>query len=158
MAFTYHFCDGTNDRIDFIRAMIADTVDVNPEGVVHTWEDSEIEGFYRMVGMVWQSSMQYSGTMGVANLPSPPVSIFRVAAAMLDAQACNGAKLAGALELLDAKVNLSDGANLFHQQAAAMREIDDNSGSFAIVEQTNTIFAYRDKFWAGWQRQIGGIS
>ncbi len=146
MAFSYFFCDGTNDQIDLIRAMIGDTVSAG-----HTWEDSEILGFYRIQGLQSQSSMKYSG-VAYANLPTSPVSVLRVAASMLDAQANNAAKLAAVTKLLDFEGSAKEAAAIFHSQADALRTVDDESGAFIIIEQVKTVWDQGDRWWKQVQR------
>lgn len=146
MAFTYQFCDGNNDQIDLIRAMIGDTVDVG-----HTWEDSEILGFYRIQALQAQSSMQLSFPR-YDNLPTAPVSVLRVAALMLDAQANNAGKLAAAIKLLDVQIDGSKAAGIFHSQADSLRCVDDDSGAYVIIEQVKTGPDFRERFWKQVQR------
>jgi len=147
MSFSYSSCDGTNDTIDLVRALIADTV---AQG--HIWEDSEILGFYRIQGLQFQSSQFFNAPAG-SNLPSTPVSILRVAALMLDATANNQAKLAAISQLLDVHLAPAVAAKALHDQAAALREVDDNSGAFAIIEQVHTAWDFRQRFWNEVARQ-----
>ncbi len=152
--FTYDFANGRN--IAIIRLLISDTINTDANPAI--FSDTEINAFYFINSQVWQSSMQWSGTAGVQTLPNPPVSYYRVAALALDTLANNKARLAGAIELLDVKIDLGAAQKALHDQAQCMRDTEDNSGAFVLVEQTNTVFAFRDRFWKEWQRQIGGIS
>lgn len=147
MAFTYAACDGTNDAIDLVRALIADTVASG-----HIFEDSEILGFYRIQAAQFQSGQAYSGAAG-ANLPATPVSYLRVAALALDALASSKSRLSSVTEILDVKLSPAAAAKALHDQAAAYREVDDNSGAFAIIEQVKTTFDYKNRFWAQVMRQ-----
>lgn len=152
--FTYDFNNGRN--IAVIRLLISDTINTDANPAI--FSDTEINAFYFINSTVWQSSMLWSGTAGVSTLPTPPTTYYRVAALALDTLANNKSRLAGAIELLDVKLDLGSAAKALHDQAQCFREIDDNSGAFAIVEQTNTVFSFRDRFWKEWQRQIGGVT
>lgn len=144
--FTYNSCDGTNDRIDFVRLLISDTVDLN-----HIFEDSEIEGAYRIQQATWQSAQLYSAGGG-SYLPSSPVSYFRVAAMLLDAIAANKSRLSSITQLLDVKLSPEASAKALRDMAAGYREIDDNSGAFAIVEQVNNNWSFKQRVWNQYQR------
>ncbi len=152
--FTYDFAN--NRQVAIIRLLISDTINTDANPAI--FSDTEITAFYFINSQVWQSSMQWSGTAGVQTLPNPPVSYYRVAALALDTLANNQARLAGAIELLDVKLDLGSAAKALHDQANCFRDQDDNSGAFAIIEQTNTVFSFRQRFWNEWARQIGGVS
>lgn len=147
MAFTYAFMDGSNEPIDTLRGLIADTTDAG-----HVWEDSELLGFVRLQAMQFQSGMGYNAPNG-QNLPASPVSLLRVAALMLDATANNEARLTGLVKLLDVTLDRSKAAAMLHSQADSFRKIDDESGAFAIIEQVFTGQGMRDRFWREAQRQ-----
>lgn len=147
MSFSYNNCDGSQDNIDFVRLLISDTVNTN-----HIFEDSEITGAYRIQAATFQSSQTYSGLNGT-DLPTTPVSYFRVAALLLDAIASNKARLSSITQLLDVKLAPSVAAKALRDQAQSYRDVDDNSGAFAIIEQVNTSFSFADRFWSQVQRQ-----
>jgi hypothetical protein len=147
MSFTYSFCDGSNDAIDFPRALIADT-----QATGHVWEDSEILGFTRLQAFQYQSSQTFSAPAG-SNLPSTPVPYLRVAALLLDAAASNEAKLSATTALLDWKGDRTKAAAALHAQAKALRDLDDEGGAFAIIEQVHTVWSFQDRFWKMVQRQ-----
>jgi hypothetical protein len=149
MAFSYSNCDGTNDRIDYVRLLISDTVATN-----HIFEDSEIEGAYRIQGATWQTGMFYSGSGG-AFLPSSPVSYYRVAALLLDAIASNKSRLSSITQLLDVKLSPEAAAKSLRDMAECYRDMDDNSGAFAIVEQVQNPWSFRDRVWKQYQRLQG---
>lgn len=151
MAFTYNSCDGTNDRIDFIRLLIFDTQLLN-----HIFEDSEILAGYTIQQATFQSGMFYSGSAG-RMLPATPVSYLRVAALLLDAVAANKSRLASIKQLLDAKLDSSDAAIQLRATAKEYREVEDNSGAFMIIEQVHRDggWSFRDRFWATVQRASG---
>ncbi len=150
MSFTYSNCDGTNDRIDFVRLLISDTVDLN-----HIFEDSEIEGAYRIQQMTWQSASFYSNTGG-SFLPSTPVSYYRVAALLLDAIAANKSRLSSITQLLDVKLSPEVSAKALREIAINYRDVDDNTGAFAIAEQVTNQFTFRQRVWNQYQR-LGGV-
>lgn len=145
MAFTYNF--GANPPIDYPRLLISDTQDLN-----HVFEDSEIMAAYLIQASTWQSGMFFSANGGTY-LPQTPVSYFRVAALLLDAIASNKSRLSSITQLLDVKLDPSKAAKALHDQAEAYREVDDNSGAFAIIEQVNDQFSFRERWWKQWQRQ-----
>lgn len=146
MAFTYNTCDGTNDPIDLVRMLIMDT-----QVAGHIFEDTEILGAYRINTQQFQSSQFYSGAAG-ANLPSSPSSVLRTAAMLLDAIANNKARLASIKQLLDVRLDSSDAAIQLRAGAQQLRDLDDNSGAFFIIEQVNDIFSYQQRFWNTVQR------
>lgn len=149
MSFSYHNCDGTQDNIDLVRLLISDTVDLN-----HIFEDSEITGAYRVTG--FQSSQFYSGLNG-AVLPSAPVPYRRVAATLLTSLASNKSRLSSITQLLDVHLSPSVAAKSLRDQAQSLLDQDDNDGSFAIIEQVNGVFSFRERFWHQDER-LGGLS
>lgn len=148
MAFTYQF--GANPQIDYIRLLVSDTVDLN-----HVFEDSELLAFYQIQQLTWQSSMRYSDTGGTY-LPTSPVSYLRVAALALDSLAANKARLSSITQLLDVKLDPSKAAKALSDQAKAYREVDDDSGAFAIIEMVHDQWSFQDRWWSQVQRQAGG--
>lgn len=152
MAFSYTF--GANPPIDFPRLLLFDTQQFAKDGVTRAYifEDSEINALSAIVSNVWQSSMKYSGTAGVATLPSPPTNYLRIAALGLDAIASNKARLSSITQLLDVKLSPAIAAKALREQAQAFRDADDNSMAFVIIEQVTTPWAYRDRWWNEVQR------
>lgn len=110
MAFSY--LAGDNPLVDYVRLLIGDTTDAG-----HVWEDAEILTAYRI---------QATG------LPSAPISYLRVAALLLDALASNRSRLA-VTSLLDANVDPQGAAKALREQAKQWREVDDDTGAFAIL-------------------------
>lgn len=155
MAFTYNFCDGTNDRIDFARLLISDTVDQN-----HVFENSEIEGAYRIQANQFQSSQFYSGRAGQNNFPSSPVSYLRVAALLLDSIASNKSRLSSIIELLDVKLSPDKAAAALRDQAKAYRETDDDAGAFVIIEQVQyqDTASFKQRWFSTFQRAASGVN
>jgi len=106
--------------------------------------------------MTWQSSMFFSGPAGQINLPQTPSNFLRAAALALNSLAGNSSRLAGVIGLLDVKLNLAAAAKALQDTAQRYLDMDDNSGAFAIAEQVNTVWAFRDRWIAQLQRQTGG--
>ena len=147
MSFTY--IPGTT--IFYIRSLIPDTV---APGI---FSDEEITGFQAINSMTWQSSMYYSYQGGAINLPCTPSNILRAAAIALNVLAGNSSRLSAVIGLLDVKLSATVGDKL-RKQAQAYLDLDDNSGAFAIFEQTGTVWAFRDRWINQLQRQTGGGS
>jgi len=104
---------------------------------------------------VFQSSMFYSPPAG-RNIPMSPVSLLRVAAIGIDIIASNSAQLALITKLLDVNLNPAAAAKILADRADKYRQIDDESGAFAIIEQVNTTWAFYDRYFKQIQRQTGG--
>lgn len=145
-----------NPPIDYVRGLIADTQEFNAQGQqAYVFSDQEITMFTQMQqALAWQSSMFYSPPAG-QQLPTSPTNYLRIAATMLRAMACNKAKLASVQQLLDVKLDASKAAAALENQAQAYEDMDDNSGTFVIIEQCNDYFSFRDRFWKQVQRQSG---
>ncbi len=148
MSFTYNF--GANPPIDYPRLLISDTQDLN-----HVFEDSEILAATQIQSLNFQSGMFYDYPGG-RNLPQSPVSYLRIAALLLDSLAANKSRLASIKQLLDVRLDSSDAAIQLRATAQEYRETDDDMGAFAIIEQVNDSFSFRDRFWKEVQRQQGG--
>lgn len=155
--YTYNF--ETAPAISYVRLLVSDTAFI-PGTVppVMIFSDAEINAAYQIQRQTgWQSGMFFSGSQG-RYLPSQPVSYFRVAAILLDALAANRSRLAGVLQLLDVKLqNVKDVTGALRDLAASYREVDENSGSFIIAEQTNTDWSFRDRVVKQYQRQQLGV-
>ncbi len=145
MSFTY--TEGANPTIDYVRLLIPDTDSSN-----FIYSDEEIAAFYQIQGNVFQSAQFFSGSQG-RSIPSTPVSYVRVAALALDSLANNKGRLAGILQILDVKLDLSKASQALRDGAANYRQIDDDSGALMIIEQTNTDWSFRDRVWKQFQRQ-----
>ena len=154
MAFSYQY--GANPAVDYPRFLISDTVETDASGNrVYAFEDEEIAAATLIEQSVWQSAMRYSPPAGVS-VGTSPVSWRRVAATLLDALSANHARLTIISKLLDVTMN-PNAAKEMRAQAASLREIDDNSGSFMIIEQVTDAFSFRDRFWKQVQRQTAGL-
>jgi hypothetical protein len=152
MSFTYGPLSSppfSNPPIDLPRLLVADTNAAKP-----IFQDEEINLATLAQQLQFQSSMFYSGAAG-RNLPSSPVSYLRVAALLLDSLAANKGRLAGIQQMLDIKIDASKAAVALQAQAKVLRETDDNSGAFMIIEQCNDYFSFSDRFWKQVQRQSG---
>ena len=151
MAFTYGF--GANPTIDYPRMLISDTVQTNAQGQrVYAFEDSEIQAAYQIEQNVWMSPQFYSGNIGLQSEATPPVSYRRVAATLLDCLAANQARLTIIASILDVKLNPA-AVKAMRDQAQALRDVEDNSGAFVIIEQVNDVWSFRDRYWATVQRE-----
>lgn len=148
MSFSYDFTN--NPRVAYVRLLIPDT-----QQATAIFSDEEIAAFYTIQGAQFQSSMLYSPPAGRTQLPDPPTAYLRVAALAIDSLANNAARLGQAIKVLD--VSISAAASELRKSAAALREIDDDAGAFAIIEQTPTTWAFTDRWWKQVQRQSGGF-
>jgi hypothetical protein len=147
MSFTYIL----PSNIGYVRLLIADT-----DAAAPIFSDEEITAFMALASSVWQSSQFYSAAGGQAVLPSPPVNYLRAAAFALDALASNKSRLEGVIQLLDVKLSsVKDTALALRAQAANYRDVDDNSGAFAIIEQVNTNWSFQQRFFNQAARQLG---
>ncbi len=154
--FTYNY--GANPAIDYPRLMASDTQQFAADGTtpVFAFYDEEIRAFTIIESSVWQSGMYFSGAAGTATLPSNPVPWNRIAARLLDSLAANTARLAQISQILDVKLNYQ-AAQEMRAQAQALRDLDDNSGAFILVEQVNNNFSFFQRYWKTVQRQSGGV-
>ncbi len=158
MSFSYNY--GSNPPIDYPRLLISDTQQFEADGTTraYVFEDSEIQAATTIETSVWQSGMFYSGSGGLTTLPNQSVIPWRrIAATLLDSLAANAARLSAVTQLLDVKLSPKEAALALREQAQALRDADDNSGSFAIAEQVGNQFTFRDRFWKQIQRQWGGV-
>ena len=156
MSFSYQF--GANPPVDYPRLLVSDTQQFQSDGVTraYVFEDSEILSFALIVGNVYQSAMLYSGTEGQTQLPGSP-SWVRIAAYMLNSLAANKARLSGVIQILDVKLSMKDATKALQDQAKAWLDLDDNSGAFALVEQVNNEWSFKDRWWKQVQRQSFGV-
>lgn len=152
--FTYQF--GENPAIDYPRLLISDTNEFGPDGVArgYVFADAEILMATRILAMQFQSAQFFSPPAG-QNLPVSPVSYLRVAATLLDAMAANKAKLSSITQILDVKLDPSKAALYLREQAAALREVDDNGGAFMVIEQVTNGWTLTERYWNQIQRQQG---
>jgi hypothetical protein len=151
MSFTYQY--GANPPIDYPRLLISDTVQNDANGNrIYAFEDAEINAATQIEQNVWLSAQFYSGTMGQAAQANPPVSYRRVAATLLDSLSANMARLQIISQILDVRVNAAAAAAM-QKQAAYLRQVEDESGAFVIIEQVNDEWSFRDRFWKTIQRQ-----
>jgi hypothetical protein len=154
MSFSYGF--GSNPPIDYPRLLISDTVATDPASGqrVYAFEDSEILAATSIEQAVWMSPQFFSPPAGTGTIANTPTPWRRIAATLLDSLASNQARLAIVSKLLDVTINPRASAEM-RAQAAALRQADDESGAFVIIEQVNDVFSFRDRFWKQVQRQQG---
>lgn len=153
---TFTYGMGSNPPIDYPRLLISDTQEFLPDGTTpgYVFSDQEITSMTNIVaGACWQSGMFFSGTLGSQTLPSLPVPYYRIAAMLLMAVASNKARLASIKQMLDVKLDSSDAAIQLRATAQGYLDQEDNCGSFAIIEQVNDVFSFRDRFWKTVQRE-----
>lgn len=151
--FTYDFVN--SPQVSNVRLLVADTDYTAP-----IFQDEEIVAAMSIVQAQFQSGQFFStpsgalgaGAQGV-NLPSTPIPYYRVAAVLLYAIAGNKSRLASVIKLLDVSLDPAKAAKALQDQAAAWIKLDEESGAFAIIEQVNDQFSFRDRFWRQWQRQ-----
>ena len=158
MTATYTYDFDTAPQISYVRLLIPDTSfipDTDPPAMI--FSDQEINAFFQIQQLSgFQSSMFFSGAQG-RFLPNQPVSYYRVAGLALDTLANNKGKLGNLTKLLDVTLDWSSAAKILRDGAAAYREMDDESGALAIIEQTNTDWSFRDRWWKQFQRQASGV-
>ena len=153
MSFTYDF--NNNPNVAYVRLLIPDTTQ-NAALYLPIFQDEEINAFYTIQASVFMSPQFWSPPSGSFQLPSSPLSYLRVAALAIDSLASNAAQLAVITKLLDVNVSAKDGAAALQARADKYRQIDDESGAFAIIEQVSTTWAFTDRYWKQVQRQSGG--
>jgi hypothetical protein len=146
MAFSYNF--GANPRVDYPRLLIGDTAETP-----HVFEDAEIEAAYAIQSSVFQSGPRYSGAMG-GNVPTLPVSYLRVAAMLLDCIAGNRARQGAVSQVFDIRIEPGQVDAALRAQAKQWREIDDDSGAIAIIEQCHTEAGWLQRMLSEAQRTL----
>ena len=155
---TFTYQGGANPPIDYPRILVADTLQFGPDGTtpIFAFWDEEIQAATQIEMAAWQSGMFWSGRSGVTPLNNSSVVPWRrIAATLIDCLASNQARLSYISQQLDTKMN--PGATKDMQaQAAALREADDNSGAFVIIEQVNDYPSFVDRYWKTVARQSAG--
>jgi hypothetical protein len=156
---TFTYQGGLNPPIDFPRFIISDTQEFAADGTtpIYVFSDQEILTATKIEMSVWQSGQFWSGPQGVTPLQNSQVIPWRrIGATLLDSMAANKAKLSSVLQILDVKLNPNLAAKALMDQAAALREADDNSGAFVLIEQVNDWWSFSDRYWKTVQRQSAG--
>ena len=156
MTATYTYDFTSAPAISYVRLLIPDTQfipNVSPPQMV--FSDQEIGAFFTIQQMTSQSGMFFSGNQA-RNLPALPLSYVRVAALALDTLANNKGKLGNVVKLLDVSLDWKDAAQILRDGAKTYREVDDDAGAFAIIEQTPTDWAFAQRWWNQFQRQTAG--
>lgn len=137
MSWSYQY--GANPQIDYIRLLIADT---DPNNQV--FQDQEILMGYNIIPIF--AIVPGGGGQATINSAYTP-SYYRVAAILLDALASDKARLAAQLKVLDIEMNLQVAAQELRATAKEFRDVEDNSGAFAIVEMVPNNFAAYERVW-----------
>lgn len=146
----------SNPQIDYPRLLISDTQELDANGnQIYIFQDQEILNMYAIAQANFQSSQFYSPPGGVGSYPNNPISYLRVAAYLLNSVAANKARLASIKKLLDVQLDSSDASIQLRDTAQMYLDMDDNAGAFAIIEQCQDYFSFRDRFWKQVQRQSG---
>jgi hypothetical protein len=162
MAFTGTFTyeGGANPPIDYPRMLVADTVQFGSDGTtpIFAFWDQEIQAATQIELAVWQSGMFWSGPQGISPFTNSNVIPWRrIAATLIDALASNQARISLISSQLDTKLNPGAVKDM-QAQAQALRDADDNSGAFVIIEQVNDGFSFIDRYWKTVMRQSAGVS
>lgn len=154
---TFSYSGGANPPIDYPRLLVSDTVQFGANGTtpIFAFWDEEIIAATNIERAVWQSSMFFTQGQGNPMLPNQPMPWRRIAATMIDCLASNQARLSLISQQLDTKLNAGAVKDMM-AQAAALRTVEDNNGSFAIIEQVTTSFSFIDRYWKTVQREWGG--
>lgn len=153
MGFTYGY--GSNPAIDYPRLMVGDTVEFQADGITRAYifDDREIQMATMIELGVFQSSQFYDFNGGAPSLLGGNGTPYRrIAATLLDAICASQSRLAGVIQLQDVKLAVDKAAKALQEAAKTLRETDDDSGAFAIIEQVPNQFAFRDRFWKTVQR------
>jgi hypothetical protein len=155
VSFSYQF--GANPIIDFPRFLASDRVQNDPTTGqrVYAFEDSEILMAVNIEASVWMSPQFYTPPAGGNTIANPPYPWRRIAANMLDSLAADQARMSIITKLLDVQIN-PQAPRAMQAQAKYLRQIEDESGAFVIIEQVNDVFSFRDRFWKQVQRQVAG--
>jgi hypothetical protein len=135
MSFSYGF--GANPSIDNVRFLVGDTVD---DG--HIFEDSEIT----MASSMCSFACIYP-TGGGQGTTSSAASPFFVAASMLESLSAVRARSA-IKKLLDVELDGKTASQALRDVAKCLRESEQMSGAFAIIEQAGDAFAMRQRLYA----------
>ncbi len=146
MAFTY---DPTTPAGQ-VRLLIPDTDSSN-----FIFADDEINAFLFIESSqnLYVSPQSAPTALPLNSVYVPQIYSPLLAAALaLDSLAGNSARLAGVLQILDVKLDLSKAAAALHAQAESYRQREENQGHFAIAEQVSTQFQARERVWAQWLR------
>lgn len=145
MSWTYGM--GTNPTIDYVRLMVADT-----DSTQQIFQDEEISMAYA----IDQVAMIIPQGQGVTTAVTAQPSARRAAANLLDSLAGDKSRLASIKQMLDVKLDSSDAAIQLRATAKEWRDIEADSGAFAITEMVNTQFAARERVWKQLLRIQGG--
>jgi hypothetical protein len=148
--------DPANPAIFYPRLLISDTVQFGKDGVtpIYVFSDQEIQAMTTIVTLNWQSAQFYSPPAG-QQLPGNPIPYMRIAAGLLDCIAANKSKLASITRILDVELSPSVAAKMLREMAQEYRDVDDNSGSFCLIEQVNDDWSLISRYWKQVQRMQG---
>ena len=153
----FTFNGGASPVPDYLRILISDTQEFLPDGVTpgYVFSDQEINAVIQIVASPFQSFQFYTPPQGQQLPQGVVLPWYRIAATLLDCMVANKAKLASIKQILDVKLDSSDAANWLKQQAAAYRDVDDNSGAIFIIEQVQNDWSLAQRYWNQVARQQG---
>jgi hypothetical protein len=136
---------GSNPQIDYPRLIIADTDAAKP-----VFQDEEILSMYQ-IDQIFIFTPNGQGAVTTFSQSS----YRRVAAGLLESLAANRARLANTLKVLDVEVDTRQAAKDLRETAKQLRDVDENSGAFAIVESCPDVFTTRERVNKMFQRLYG---
>lgn len=136
---TYTYTYGDNPIIDYPRLIVSDT---GPDWI---FADQEIMAGYQIDSIA--VILPVSGGLGntITQTFGTP-SYRRCAATLLDSLAANAGRLSNVLKVLDIEINVAKAASDLRAQAKALRDVEANSGAFAIAEVVNDEFSARERW------------
>jgi hypothetical protein len=148
MSFTYDPTSQTPFTI--VRLLIPDTDATKP-----IYNDAEINIFLYVTSsqglyVSGQAGNYLNGAGSLAQVQSP---LFAAALA-LDSIASNKARLAAISQILDVKLGHDAAAAALHTQAEAYRNLERNSGAFAIAERVVDQFSARERLLSQYRRMF----
>lgn len=138
--------------VDYVRLLIADTDSTHP-----IMQNEEITNalFLTSTQGLYQNSMNFA-TGAVATSSVQVYSYWYAAALCLDSMAANKSYLGAVEQLLDVKLDATKAADALRKTAKEYRDREDSAGHFAIVEQVQTNFQARERWWKQLLRIEGG--
>ncbi len=151
LLFTYNFT--TDLLLSRVRLLVADTDSSSP-----IFEDDEVmQALYIESSQGLYISGQAATTAAAVSSPAIPqvYSVYRSAAMLLDSLASNKSRLAGAVQILDIKLDIAKSATMLRDQAATYRATEENAGHFAIAEWVVDGFTARERVVNQWLRLYG---
>lgn len=138
MAATYNF--GNNPPIDYPRMLIYDTDMTQP-----IFQDSEILAASNIAPTFVITPGSGNGQFQQPNFTQ--ASYLWQASILCEMLAANRTRLAGAVKVLDVQTDLTTAAKAYRDQAQSYRDLENNNGSFAIVEMVVNDYSAYERVW-----------